>query len=54
MRDWLRECLRKKAYHKERHAEQVREKCEEERGVKLRVYKCSYCGHYHLTKKPAA
>lgn len=46
-----RSCLRKCAYRTERIATNKALEIEKERGVKLYVYYCPICGHYHLTHK---
>lgn len=47
---FIGECGKKKAYSTLKFAEQIRAKCEQARGTKLRVYNCRYCQRYHLTR----
>lgn len=51
--DEERSCLRKKRYGDPALAEQVADRCWRKRGVELRVYPCTYCGGFHLTKATA-
>lgn len=44
-------CWRKLAYPKKAQAEEAAEKAMELRPVKLYVYLCPWCQHWHLTKK---
>jgi len=47
----LKSCKSKRRYRTFEFAEKVREKCEAERGDKLRVYWCSLCLGYHITRR---
>ena len=47
----LRECLRKRRYHTAEYARTIAQRVREQRGVELRVYHCSLCDGFHLTKK---
>ncbi len=51
--DVLRACHGKKRYGSEETANAVAADCYRERGTWLRVYACSSCGGYHLTKTNA-
>ena len=46
-------CKRKVRYPTEAKAKEVKRKCEEKRGVLLRVLYCPYCKGWHLTHKYA-
>lgn len=46
-----RTCLHKKWYRTKDYALGIAKKIEEEKGIKLFVYKCPLCNRYHLTKK---
>lgn len=46
-------CKRKTRYPTEAKAKEMKRKCEEKRGVKLRVLYCPYCKGWHLTHKYA-
>lgn len=54
MRNFLKECLSKKVYKCYRDAHDALKRAERQRGTKLRIYQCTSCGHYHLTKQAAA
>lgn len=47
-----RSCLGKKRYRTEAFAKKVVAYVRETRGEQLRVYSCSICQGFHLTKKP--
>lgn len=49
--DGRRSCYTKKAYTDPRLAARVAARVERKRGVRLRVYGCTLCGQYHLTKQ---
>lgn len=46
-------CKRKARYPTEAKAKEVKRRCEEKRGVRLRVLYCPYCKGWHLTHKYA-
>lgn len=54
--DPQRACFGKKRYSTEDIAATVAANCFEQRGVRLRVYRCDYasCGGYHLSSKGVA
>ena len=45
-----RVCLKKKRYFNREHAEKRADEYESRRKVKLYVYQCPLCGHFHLTR----
>ena len=47
-----RTCTRKVPYIYYELAEAAQKGALRKRCVELRIYKCQYCGHFHLTKKP--
>lgn len=48
---WVRGCLGKKRYRTVKFAEKIVNKVRDERGQVLRVYSCSACQGFHLTKQ---
>jgi len=44
-------CVKKHGYTAQWSAERAAERCETKRGVRLRTYRCPYCGMWHLTSK---
>jgi hypothetical protein len=47
--EFYRGCLKKKRYSTAKLAAAVKNKVFKERGINLRIYKCSACNGYHLT-----
>ena len=45
-------CLSEKRYPSEEYAKMVGRIEQEKRGVRLRVYRCQFGYHFHLTKRP--
>ena len=45
------QCFRKSLYLTESQARGVARKCEDKRGVKLKVYRCPVCLWWHLAKQ---
>lgn len=54
MTDAQRSCYGKTRYPSEEAATSVSTSCYYERGARLRVYACTECGGYHLTKTDVA
>ena len=46
------DCGRKKGYHTTKEANQAIHRASRHTGATLRYYHCSFCGKYHLTKRP--
>lgn len=51
MSDANQSCHRKKRYWTEGFASAVAQRVLEKRGVRVRVYRCSFCLGFHLTHK---
>jgi hypothetical protein len=46
----MRGCMKKTRYRNMALAEEVARRRMAEAGIKLGIYKCFFCGHWHITK----
>lgn len=50
----LRSCMEKRSYRSAAAAGRAAQRHLDARGAQLRVYACTFCGGFHLTKTPLA